>query len=137
MIGLQGQHSRIITGDEELAVYRELSAIYKDGKLLKYEVTSFLIICNIQPLNGRDLQMVEEGDRAKEQYWIFVENLKPYKPNPLSDNTTPPLTPISSLLVNDRVSRKGVNFTVQQVEDWGAYSRARIVRIDIGPEQTP
>lgn len=134
MIGLQGQQVRIMTKDEELDVVRDLSAVYKHGKLQKYETLEFKIRCNVQPLNSRDLLMVPEGDRFKEQYWVYVQN---YRPQPLTANGSNPYESTSSLLVNDRVSRDTVNYQVQSVEDWGKYSRARIMRIDIGPERTP
>ena len=134
MIGLQGQHVRLITKDETLDIVRQLSAIYRDGKLQKYETYEFKIKCNVQPVNGRDLLMVPEGDRFKEQYWIHVEN---YTPVPVEADIVKPFPPDSSLLVNDRVVRLGVNFQVQSVENWGKYSRARVMRLDIGPNVTP
>lgn len=124
---LQGP-STIITGDETLAVIREGSVIptnvvYVDGKPLKRDAINFDITCNVQPFNGRDLLLVPEGDRFKEQYWIFMNQEQ--KP----------------LLVNDRVIRiqagQAVNFQVQTAEDWGSYTRARIMRIDVGPDATP
>ena len=111
MIKLQGQ-SQIILKDEVLDVFREGCITYVDGKPVKGELFKDKFRGNVQPMNGRDLLLVPEGDRFKEQYWIF---------------TTYPL------LVNDRVVRCSVNFQTQTVETWGSYFRARIMRIDVGP----
>lgn len=126
---LQGQ-SRIITGDETLTVNRyedkvPKDIVYVEGKAVKRQgrKETFTITCNVQPLNGRDLLLVPEGDRFKEQYWIFMNNQQ----RPIHDN--------------DEVVRiqegKTVNYQVQSSEQWGSYSRARIMRIDVGPDATP
>ncbi len=116
MIKLAGE-SQIITGDEVLCVTRTVFQGYVDGKPTYAEPKVFKIKGNVQPLNGRELLIVPEADRFKEQYWIFTE---------------------AGLLVSkDRVVRCDVNFEVQDVESWGSYSRCRIMRIDVGPAATP
>lgn len=121
MIKLQSLPSRIIRYDETLTVYREGSVVYKDGKPDKWLVEPFTIACNVQPLSGRDLLMVPEGDRFKEQYWVWMQTPLPEK----------------AVKINDRVLREDVNFQVQSAENWGSYVRARIMRIDVGPNRTP
>lgn len=116
--------SRIITGDEKLAVFRVGTRIpqdkmYEDGKPYPIHEDEFQIVCNVQPMNARDLLLVEEGDRYKEQYWVFTNKLQ----RPLADN--------------DRVVRNCANYQVQSVEDWGSYIRARIMRYDVGASATP
>lgn len=127
MIGLQGP-SYIIENDETLCVTRIGTVIYQDGKPIDRNLIEFNITCNIQPLNGRDLTLVPEGDRYKEQYWIWMNNSE------------------SPLEINDKVCRKGldktnrpalVKFQVQEVQHWGSYTRARIMRLDVGAEKTP
>lgn len=127
MIKLQAP-SQIITHDEELKVFRNAKTIYVDGKPLPPPQEGFCITCNIQPLNGRQLLLVPEADRYKEQYWVYMNNLA------------------QPLEINDRVTRCGldynncpidVNFQVQEVQHWGSYTKARIMRIDTGRSATP
>lgn len=118
MIKLQGP-SKIITSDETLQVFNEGTTVYVEGKPVHQNITNFNLTCNVQPVNGRDLLLVPEGDRFKEQYWVFTNELN--KP----------------LAVNQRVLRNSVNFQVQSVEQWGSFQRARIMRIDVGPNKTP
>lgn len=120
---LSGQ-STILTGDETLPVWREgvevpENVVYVDGKPIKRNGFSFEITCNVQPLAGRDLLIVPELDRFKEQWIVFMNQEQ------------------RPLLVNDRVIRNGINYQVQTTENWGSYTKARIMRIDTGPNQTP
>ena len=117
MIRLQGP-SRIINYDETLTILREdPSAVrYVDGEPLRPPPTEYSFRCNVQPVSGRELLLVPEGDRFKEMYSVWSEG---------------------QFKVNDRVVREGANFQVQSVEYWGSYSRARIVRVDVGPNKTP
>lgn len=117
MIRLQGK-SRIINHDESLALYRACGVQYDAGRAVTPEEKREEFVCNVQPVNGRDLLIVPEGDRFKEQYWVFTN-------------------PQTALRVNDRVVRCAVNFQVQSVEQWGSYSRCRIMRVDVGTEATP
>ncbi len=63
-------------------------------------------------MSGKDLLLVPEGDRTREQYWLYTE---------------------CKVQLADRVERCGVNFQVQSVQNWGSYNQARIMRIDVGP----
>jgi hypothetical protein len=114
MIKLFGR-SQIITKDEKLMFYREGCVKFVDGKPVKTGVTNFWVAGNVQPLNGRELLLVPENDRFKEQYWVWT---------------------MDDVQVNDRVVRCGVNFQVQVVQSWGSYNQARIMRIDVGPYGT-
>lgn len=136
MIKLQGK-SQIMTKDEELRVWREgtyipKNVVYVDGKPIKRNGFGFRCRGNIQPINGRDLLLVPEGDRFKEQYIIFVPNTSIVVDQGQEIQDAP-----TRLLINDRVMRLGVNYQVQEAEDWGSYTRARIMRIDVGPNATP
>jgi hypothetical protein len=110
MISLQAP-SQIISTDEVLRVVREGCVRYVDGKPLKDKIKEFEIACNVQPLGGKDLLLVPEGDRTKEQYWLW--------------------TP-TAVEINDRVIRRELSFQIQTVEVWGSYAKARIMRIDVG-----
>ena len=116
MIGLQGQHGRIINYDESLDVIRDLRVEIIDGKPVKLRTQPIQVLANVQPVEGRDLLLVPEFDRFKENYWVFSE---------------------FQFQVNDRVSRLGVNYQVQSVQYWGSFVEARMCRIDVGPEATP
>jgi hypothetical protein len=120
MIALQGPID-LIEFDETLDVFRDGEVIVLDGKPIKRDVFEFKIICNVQPMNSRDLLMVPEWDRYKEQYWLYTNNLE------------------TTVYVSDRVQRRDtqggdqiVNFEVQSIENWGSYQRVRIMRIDVG-----
>lgn len=136
MIKLFGK-SQILGKDEKLAVFREGTAVPQnvvivDGKPVKRNGMSFSIQGTIQPMNGRDLLLVPEGDRFKEQYWVYAQNCTIVVNDGLDIQDLP-----TQLLVNDQITRLGVNFQVQEVEDWGSFCRARIMRVDTGPRATP
>lgn len=117
MIGLQGQQSRIMTKDELVPVTRETKARV-DGKYVVVASRSFDILANVQPVEGRELLLVPEADRFRENIWVFSQDPQP-------------------LLVNDRLTRNGVNYQVQDVAEWGAHRECRATRIDVGPNATP
>ena len=118
---LSGQ-SQIITGDEVLEVQREGSDIpgsivYLDGKPVRRQPIIFTIVCTVQPLSGRDLLMVPEGDRISANYWVW------------SNQTQKPLK------LNDLIRREDEVYQVQESSDWGSYTRARMMLVDTGPLQ--
>jgi len=115
MIGLQGK-SQIISHDEKLLVTRDGPIRYIDGKPVKGQPTVFEICGNVQPIDGLQLLIVPEGDRHKEQYWVFTYDQP---------------------LLNDMITRNGINYQVQLVQEWGSYRKARMMRIDVGPNATP
>lgn len=112
MIKLQGR-SRIINGDETLEVFRDGEIEWIKGKATRIGGRTFLIRANIQPVDGRDLLLVPEADRYKEQYFLFTE---------------------TQLAVNDRVTRGGVLFQLQNVQYWGTFCECKMMRIDVGPD---
>lgn len=133
MIKLFGQ-SQIMTGDETFDIARESTVLgegvnYQYGKMVKAPPTCFKVIGNIQPLNARDLLLVPEGDRFKEQYWLFC-------PSKIVLENGLEVQDIDAIILNDRVKRLGKNYQVQSVENWGSYTRARIMLIDVGPNAT-
>lgn len=75
---------------------------------------------SIQPLSGRDLQRLPEGDRATEQFWYFT-------------STRLQTADAASGQVADVVDVGGESFEVQSVEDWsasGSFYRARISKVN-------
>lgn len=119
MYKLQGK-PRIIKTDEWLDVVRETVQNYVDGVIQGQDQEQFQVKANVQPLNGRELLLVPEGDRFKEQYNVWAMNAHP---------------PYGAIKVNDRIVRLGVSFQVQQVENWGSYVKARMMAIDVGPNR--
>ncbi len=117
MYPLSGSSS-IMNGDETLEFTRYPTPTYIDGKPVQGTPDTFDVICNRQPLSPRDLLVVPEGDRDKEQYWIFSENLD------------------EQIALQDETLIDRVNFVVMGIEPWGSYSRARIVKIDVGADRT-
>lgn len=109
MIPLQGR-SRIIGHDEMVTLFRG-TVSFVDGKPVAQREAKSLIRGTVQPLTGRDLLLVPEGDRTKEQYWFWTE---------------------CNVMLMDRIERCGVNFQVQGVQNWGSFNQARMMRIDVG-----
>jgi hypothetical protein len=116
MIQLQDQ-VRIIQEGNNLPVFRNLTTQIIDGKPVVTQVKEFQIAANVQPMGARDLLLVPEGDRFKEQYWLW--------------------TPGAPLCIADRVVWCGANYEVQGLQNWGSYQQVRIMRIDVGPFATP
>lgn len=114
---LSGKTQLINCDGDPVTVSRNDGCVtYVDGKPFPPPEFTFTAVGSIQPLNGRDLLLVPEGDRYKEQLWFYTA---------------------SKLKIKDRANRCGVNYQVQSVDDWGAYVRARLMRIDVGPYATP
>jgi hypothetical protein len=108
--------SYIMSHGELVVVTRQGATTYIDGKPVKAAGESFDFRGSVQPLNGRDLLLVPEGDRFKEQFWFYTS---------------------CRILVNDLMTRCAIRYQTQTVEDWGSYRRARLMRIDVGPNATP
>lgn len=67
--------------------------------------TEFQIIASIQPINGRELQMMPEGQRTREMVRIYTKSgLRP--------------TIEQQNVKGDLVSYKGRQWEVQKVEEW-------------------
>lgn len=103
---------------ENLLVQRACEVIWRDGKPVEVQVKPYRIIGNVQPMNSKDLLLVPEANRTKEQLWIYTEQ----------NEKTPKL--------NDNIKRGDGNFQVQSVENWGTYSKLRLMRIDVGNQAT-
>lgn len=99
--------------DETLAVLRPdpSPGVIVDGKIMTLGKKRIEIQGNVQPVTGRDLLIVPEGDRSKEQFSIYSA---------------------FAFALNDEVLRNGFVYQVQSVEEWGSYYKARIMREDVG-----
>lgn len=116
MIKLQFPKSYMIRHDELLTATRPGRTDYVDGKPLARAEVTYQFHCNVQPINGRDLLLVPEGDRYKEQYTVWTEH------------------PVQA---NDRIIRCDISFQAQSVEAWGTYFKVRMMRLDVGPRANP
>jgi hypothetical protein len=104
--------------DEEL-LRLEISPItYVDGKPQSQVITKHPFQANVQPLSGRDLLIVPEHQRFLEQWWIFV---------PLHH----------ALTAGNIIHRKGIHYQIQETQSWGSFQECRMMRVDVGVEQTP
>lgn len=101
---------------ETLIVKRAANVRWIEGKPVETNIEPYEMIGNVQPFSPKDLLLVPEAQRTKEMLWIFTEQ-----------NTKIPQN-------NDHVIRNGIYFQVQGVENWGTYSRIRVVREDVGAQ---
>lgn len=127
---LQGK-SRIMNCDEELRrlVFKE--PVYVDGKSVTELESKFCFKANVQPLNGRDLLLVPEHQRFIEQYWCFVPS-----PKTTYDGSEQRFFRNKGV-TGEVIERNGINYQVQDIEYWGSYERARIMRVDVGYYANP
>lgn len=124
--------SQVLKKDERLKIIRQgtdipFNVVYVDGKPVKRRGIHFEVKANVQPLGSRDLLLVPELDRFKEQWWIFVENHVVITEEGIEIQAE------DMIRDNDQVFRLGKYYQVQGVENWGSFVKARIMRIDVGP----
>lgn len=111
--------SRLMTHDERLPVLREgnLEAgavAYVDGKPVKRAPVTFSVACTVQPMGGKDLLLVPEGDRDKEQFSVWTHDLR--------------------MALNDKLLRLGKVYQVQSAENDGSYIKLRLMAVDVGAD---
>jgi len=110
------RRSRLMNNDEQLPALRPGEVVFRDGKPVKRAMRQYRIRANVQPLSSRDLMLVPEGDRTKEQFWLFSQNRD------------------EAMALNDLVLRRGKVYVVQGLEEWGGYTKGRAVRYDGAPQ---
>jgi hypothetical protein len=99
---------------EKITVTRATQGSYVNGRYLPGDSQVFDAAGNIQPLNGKELLQLAEGDRQRQALKIYTA---------------------FALENNDTVSRAdGFQYEVQAVEDWTAFHqphyKARLMRIE-------
>lgn len=111
--------SLIMNTDETLAVIRESSQVgagvnYVDGKPVQDETlyVRFNLVCNVQPLSGRDLLLLPEGQRFVDQFYVWSNQRD------------------MALDTGDLVLRDGKTYQCQSTEDWGSYTRGLCTLVD-------
>lgn len=107
---------QLIGDGEATRVERPTEVFFVDGKPHTNDAHVFHVRASIQPMSGRELNILPEGDRIKEQISIWTD---------------------SSLLLNDIVTYKCARYQVQNVEKWPGYTKARAARIDAGINAAP
>ena len=106
----------VFSGAPTFRVDRATAVSFEDGKAETTSGETFYVPANVQPVSGRELAILPEGDRVKEQIWFYTA---------------------ASIFLNDVVTAKGARFQVQVVEAWPGYVRARCARIDAGDHAAP
>lgn len=103
---------RLMERSEELVFERPGfgKAVFRNGFSVPGPSETFKDKASIQPLTGKDLLRLEEGDRRRQHVWIYTR---------------------AELRVGDVVTRKKEKFEVQTVEDWGPFRKARAVLEDV------
>lgn len=115
----------LLDADETLSVIRQgdvvdTDVLYVDGVAVAAAApTTFEITCTVQPMQGKDLLLVPEAFRQKESLWLWQEH---YDQGPDTLRVT----------LNDIVVRLGRAYQVQTAEDWGSYTHAILVAVDVG-----
>lgn len=99
---------------EPITVTRSAQGEYVDGRYVPGDNQTFEAFGNIQPLNGKELLQLPEGDRQRQTLKIYTA---------------------FALENNDTVTRSdGIQHEVQAVEDWTAFHqphyKARLMRIE-------
>jgi hypothetical protein len=77
------------------------------------------VIATLQPMGGKDLQLLPEGFRERSTLWMWQAHRTPSQDNIRVDLT-------------DIVLYGGRAYQVQSSEDWGSYTRAMLVGCDTG-----
>ena len=99
----------IITKGECAKVCRKAKGAYVDGFYSDGKSCEFDIVASIQPLTGREILQVPEGDRLREHFNIFSE---------------------FKMQVNDVMIKDSLKYEVQKVEDWNEYTKSIAVLND-------
>lgn len=100
---------------ETFSVERPGATTHSGGVSSKAASTSFTIKGNAQPLSGKELLQLPEGDRQRQNKKLFTR---------------------TEIRNDDLITIGGVPFEVQTVEDWTRQIRlphyeARIMKVDI------
>ena len=101
----------IIKRGDKLHITRRVKGVYEYGEYKQGKECCFNAIGHVQPITGKELLNVADGERHKGHYNIWTE---------------------FKLITKDVVRNKCDNLTyeVEIVENWGAYVKARAVLED-------
>lgn len=118
MYSLHGR-SHLMSHDERLAILRvrdeaRATVVYKDGLPRQRDCREFWIDANVQPVSGKEMATLPEGEQVGESLWLYAQGQPP-------------------LRIGDLIEREDF-YQVRSLEEWGGYQKARAVRIDVGPD---
>jgi hypothetical protein len=106
--------STLMGNDETVYIVRQPLAVpdaiaFVDGKPVRDPAQFEIIPCvgNVQPLSGKDLERLPDGDQQEDQLYVWTNN-----------NAT-------VLLIGDLMERQGIKYQCEAVDAWGNYSRGR------------
>jgi hypothetical protein len=108
-VDLLRRKPKLITKGERLCTRRR-SGRYEKGVWVSNDPVTAIFTANVQPITGKELLQVPEGERNREHLAFFTG----YK-----------------LAVKDEVERDGKVFEIHKVENWGAYVKATGVLKDV------
>lgn len=113
---------RLLDEDETITIERQGTVVgtdvsYVDGvAIMAHPPEVFTLPGTLQPLDGRDLSLLPEAFRERETYNLWVRHV----------------SEAHSLKPMDIVSRESKRYQVQSTEQWGNYTKAVIVALDVG-----
>lgn len=104
-------------------VTRHAVSTWTDGEHVPGAETTFQIVASIQPITGRELEMLPEGDRNRGRLKCYTETL---------------LQAGEGDAVPDRVEYKGTDYEVQEVRDFQDHGTGlphyRVMLVEIGAD---
>lgn len=96
---------------ESIRVERATGVQFVDGKPVTTGSSSFYISASVQPISGKELAIMPEGDRMKTIVWVY---------------TTWQIFP------NDIFSYQGSKYQAQTSEAWAGHFKSKAFKIDVG-----
>ena len=101
----------LLNEGEDVDVKRELPGVFRKGRHVRSnKFEEFEARGSVQPLTGKEIAQVEEGDRRRRHLWFYT---------------------VARIKEDDIITRMDDEYEVQVVEDWGAYTKSRMVLIDV------
>lgn len=102
----------LISTGEKLNVRRYGSVDWVKGRPENQKCEEFCIVANVQPLTGKEVLKLEEGERTKDHLNLWTKG---------------------DIRKKDVVKRCNELYEVQNVEMWQSHRKARMVLIDVEP----
>lgn len=112
---------RLMSQDERLPILREGKVIYRDGKPVKREIARFEATCGVAAMLGKELQLLPEGDRRREQFKVYQQ----------------PVFGEPKIQPGDKALRNGGVYVFEDAKDWGSFVEGLMVHQDVDPNNPP
>jgi len=98
---------------QEAIIYRRAEGHTHNGYYEQGPSAPYNIKANIQPISGKELEQLPEGDRNKMNKWVYTDFV---------------------IKLNDIMVYNNIKFEIQTIEDWSdfeiSYFKARAVKLD-------